>query len=216
MTNMTLDINALKFDDKGLLPAIVQDDRTGEVLMLAYMNKEAIEKTLETNETWFYSRSRQELWNKGATSGNRQQVKRISLDCDKDTLLVQVAPQGPACHTGEKTCFFTTVTETEESLREVVYEVIDEIADRKANPLEGSYTTYLFNEGIDKVLKKVGEETTEVVIGAKNADKEEVSNEIADLIYHTLVLMNILDVDLTDVQQVLRERRPKKEVLRNE
>ncbi len=213
---MTLDLNSLKFDDKGLLPAIVQDDRTGEVLMLAYMNKEAIEKTLETNETWFYSRSRQELWNKGATSGNRQQVKRISLDCDQDTLLIQVTPLGPACHTGEKTCFFKTVTETEVSLREVVYEVMDEIADRKKNPVEGSYTTYLFKEGIDKVLKKVGEETTEVVIGAKNADKEEVSNEIADLIYHTLVLMNILDVNLSDVQQVLRERRPKKEVLRNE
>ncbi|SKB02265.1 phosphoribosyl-ATP pyrophosphatase /phosphoribosyl-AMP cyclohydrolase [Sporosarcina newyorkensis] len=213
---MTLDINALKFDDKGLLPAIVQDDRTGEVLMLAYMNKDAIEKTLETNETWFYSRSRQELWNKGATSGNRQQVKRISVDCDQDTLLIQVTPQGPACHTGRKTCFFTKAMEQEESLREVVYEVIDEIADRKEYPVEGSYTTYLFNEGIDKVLKKVGEESTEVVIGAKNADKEEVSNEIADLIYHTLVLMNILDVDLSDVQQVLRKRRPKKEVLRNE
>ena len=213
---MTLDINALKFNDKGLLPAIVQDDRTGEVLMLAYMNKDAIEKTLETNETWFYSRSRQELWNKGATSGNRQQVKRISVDCDQDTLLIQVTPQGPACHTGRKTCFFTKAMEQEESLREVVYEVIDEIADRKEYPVEGSYTTYLFNEGIDKVLKKVGEESTEVVIGAKNADKEEVSNEIADLIYHTLVLMNILDVDLSDVQQVLRKRRPKKEVLRNE
>ncbi|ARJ40363.1 bifunctional phosphoribosyl-AMP cyclohydrolase/phosphoribosyl-ATP pyrophosphatase [Sporosarcina ureae] len=216
MTKMTLDIHALKFDDKGLIPAVVQDDRTGEVLMLAYMNKESIEKTLETNETWFYSRSRQELWNKGATSGNTQQVQRISVDCDQDTLLVQVTPQGPACHTGEKTCFFTTVTEKEESLREVVYEVIDEIADRKANPIDGSYTTYLFKEGIDKVLKKVGEESTEVVIGAKNADKEEVSNEIADLVYHTLVLMNILDVDLTDIQQVLRERRPKKEVPRNE
>ncbi|PID15359.1 bifunctional phosphoribosyl-AMP cyclohydrolase/phosphoribosyl-ATP pyrophosphatase [Sporosarcina sp. P34] len=216
MTKMTLDIHALKFDDKGLIPAVVQDDRTGEVLMLAYMNKDSIEKTLVTNETWFYSRSRQELWNKGATSGNTQQVQRISVDCDQDTLLIQVTPQGPACHTGEKTCFFTTAREKEESLREVVYEVIDEIADRKANPIDGSYTTYLFNEGIDKVLKKVGEESTEVVIGAKNADKEEVSNEIADLVYHTLVLMNILDVDLTDVQQVLRERRPKKEVLRNE
>lgn len=212
---MTLDINTLQFDDKGLLPAIVQDDRTGEVLMLAYMNKEAVEKTIETNETWFYSRSRQELWNKGATSGNRQQVKRLSVDCDADTLLVQVSPQGPACHTGENTCFFTTVHENEESLREVVYEVIDEIQNRKENPVEGSYTTYLFNEGIDKVLKKVGEETTEVVIGAKNADKEEVSNEIADLVYHTLVLMNILDVDLADIQKVLRKRRPKKEVLRN-
>lgn len=212
---MTLDINTLQFDDKGLLPAIVQDDRTGEVLMLAYMNKEAVEKTIETNETWFYSRSRQELWNKGATSGNRQQVKRLSVDCDADTLLVQVSPQGPACHTGENTCFFKTVHENEESLREVVYEVIDEIQNRKENPVEGSYTTYLFNEGIDKVLKKVGEETTEVVIGAKNADKEEVSNEIADLVYHTLVLMNILDVDLADIQKVLRKRRPKKEVLRN-
>ena len=216
MTKMTLDIHALKFDDKGLIPAVVQDDRTGEVLMLAYMNKDSIEKTIETNQTWFYSRSRQELWNKGATSGNTQQVERISVDCDQDTILLQVTPQGPACHTGEKTCFFTTVMEKEESLREVVYEVIDEIADRKANPIDGSYTTYLFNEGIDKVLKKVGEESTEVVIGAKNADKEEVSNEIADLVYHTLVLMNILDVDLTDVQQVLRERRPKKEVPRNE
>lgn len=213
---MTLDINALKFDEKGLIPAVVQDDRTGDVLMLAYMNKESIEKTLETKETWFFSRSRQELWNKGATSGNTQQVQRISVDCDQDTLLIQVTPEGPACHTGEKTCFFTTAMEEKESLREVVYEVIDEIEDRKENPVEGSYTTYLFNEGIDKVLKKVGEESTEVVIGAKNADKEEVSNEIADLVYHTLVLMNILDVDLTDVQQVLRERRPKKEVPRNE
>lgn len=212
---MTLDLNSLKFDENGLLPAIVQDERTGEVLMLAYMNKEAVEKTLETNETWFFSRSRQELWNKGATSGNRQQVKRISVDCDGDTLLVQVTPAGPACHTGEKTCFFTTAVEQEESLRGVVYEVIDEIAQRKEQPVEGSYTTYLFSEGIDKVLKKVGEETTEVVIGAKNADQEEVSNEIADLIYHTLVLMNILDVDLSDVKKVLRKRRPKKEVLRN-
>ncbi|GKV66817.1 histidine biosynthesis bifunctional protein HisIE [Sporosarcina sp. NCCP-2331] len=216
MTNMTLEINSLTFDDNGLIPTIVQDDRTGDVLMLAYMNKESIEKTLETNETWFFSRSRQELWNKGATSGNRQRVQRISVDCDQDTLLLQVTPQGPACHTGEKTCFFATAVEQEESLREVVYEVIDEIADRKKHPVEGSYTTYLFDEGIDKVLKKVGEESTEVVIGAKNADKEEVSNEIADLIYHTLVLMNILDVDLKDVQQVLRERRPKKEVLRDE
>lgn len=213
---MTVDIDNLQFNPDGLLPAIVQDDRTGEVLMLAYMNKKAIEKTLETNETWFFSRSRQELWNKGATSGNRQHVKRISVDCDQDTLLIQVTPAGPACHTGQKTCFFTTAMEREESLREVVYEVIDEIALRKDQPVEGSYTTYLFNEGIDKVLKKVGEETTEVVIGAKNADKEEVSNEIADLIYHTLVLMNILDVDLSDVKKVLRERRPKKEVLRNE
>lgn len=213
---MTLDIEQLTFDANGLIPAIVQDDRTGEVLMLAYMNKESIEKTLETNETWFYSRSRQELWNKGATSGNRQSVKRISVDCDQDTLLIQVAPQGPACHTGETSCFFTTAFETEESVREVVYEVIDEIAQRRENPVEGSYTTYLFKEGIDKVLKKVGEETTEVVIGAKNADKEEVANEVADLIYHTLVLLNILDVDLNDVKQVLRKRRPKKEVLRNE
>ncbi|MCG7344550.1 bifunctional phosphoribosyl-AMP cyclohydrolase/phosphoribosyl-ATP diphosphatase HisIE [Sporosarcina sp. ACRSL] len=213
---MQMEIEALLFDQNGLIPAIVQDERTGEVLMLAYMNREAIQKTIETEEAWFYSRSRQELWNKGATSGNRQIVKRLSIDCDQDTILLQVTPLGPACHTGETTCFYSTQFEKESSVRSVVHEVVDEIKERRANPVEGSYTSYLFREGVDKVLKKIGEESTEVVIGAKNRDKDELTNEIADLTYHTLVLMELLDVSVDDVKSILRERRPKKEVLRNE
>ncbi|MFS0574736.1 bifunctional phosphoribosyl-AMP cyclohydrolase/phosphoribosyl-ATP diphosphatase HisIE [Sporosarcina sp. 179-K 3D1 HS] len=213
---MSIDLKSLKFDENGLIPAIVQDDQTGNVLMLAYMNQEALQKTLETKETWFYSRSRQELWNKGATSGNKQTVKRISIDCDQDTILLQVNPQGPACHTGETTCFYTKIFEEEASIREVVQEVAEEIRVRKDNPVEGSYTTYLFREGLDKVLKKVGEESTEVVIGAKNHDKEEVTNELADLVYHSLVMMEILDVTIEDVKTVLRKRRPRKEVLRHD
>lgn len=213
---MTLQIDNLAFDEKGLIPAIVQDDRTGKVLMLAYMNKEALQKTIDTKETWFFSRSRQELWNKGATSGNRQTVKRLLFDCDQDALLVQVDPQGPACHTGEETCFYEMAFEEETSNREVVQEVVAEIKDRRNNPVEGSYTTYLFREGLDKILKKVGEETTEVVIGAKNRDKAEVASELADLTYHSLVLMEELGVTVEDVKNVLRKRRPKKEVLRDE
>ena len=203
------------YDENGLVPAIVQDERTGDVLMLAYMNEEAIQKTLETKETWFYSRSREELWNKGATSGNKQTVRSIALDCDGDTLLVTVTPHGPACHTGSDNCFFQPVIEYD-SVRTVIYEVADEVKERKENPKEGSYTTYLFTEGIDKILKKVGEESTEVVIGAKNNDFEEVTNEVADLVYHTLVLLAQLDIDVDDIKQVLRDRRPSKEVLRDE
>ncbi|WP_432357888.1 bifunctional phosphoribosyl-AMP cyclohydrolase/phosphoribosyl-ATP diphosphatase HisIE [Sporosarcina sp. UB5] len=215
MMNITID--ALIFDENGLIPAIVQDDRTGEVLMLAYMNRESIQKTIETKETWFYSRSRQELWNKGATSGNRQIVKRVSIDCDHDTLLLQVAPSGPACHKGETSCFHSIAFEEERSVRNVVHEIADEIKERRANPIEGSYTSYLFREGIDKVLKKIGEESTEVVIGAKNRDKEELSNELADLTYHTLVLMELLDVSINDVKTILKGRRPNSsEVSQNE
>lgn len=213
---MTIDIDNLTFDKDGLIPAIVQDDRTGKVLMLAYMNEEALTKTIETKETWFFSRSRQELWNKGATSGNRQQVQRLFFDCDQDTILVQVLPQGPACHTGEVTCFNTKALEVTTSSREVVQEVVDEIKERHNNPVEGSYTTYLFREGLDKILKKVGEETTEVVIGAKNRDKAEVTSELADLTYHSLVLMEELGVTVEDVKGELRKRRPNREVLRNE
>ena len=175
------------------------------------MNEEALRKTLETKETWFYSRSRQELWNKGATSGNRQIVKRLSLDCDNDALIVQVEPQGPACHTGENSCFYKTVFEEESPNREVVHEVIAEIKDRRKNPIEGSYTSYLFREGIDKVLKKVGEESSEVIIGAKNEDKEELTSELSDLMYHSLVLMEIADVSLSDVKNELLKRRTKPE-----
>lgn len=208
---MTVNIDKIAFDEKGLVPAIVQDDTTGNVLMLAYMNKEALAKTIETKETWFFSRSRQELWNKGATSGNRQIVKRLSFDCDNDTILVQVEPKGPACHTGEITCFSETVFEEETENRQVVHEVIAEIKNRRSNPVEGSYTSYLFREGIDKVLKKVGEESSEVIIGAKNEDKAELTSELSDLIYHSLVLMEIADVNLSDVKKELLKRRAKAE-----
>ena len=213
---MTLNMENVVFDEQGLIPAIVQDDITGKVLMLAYMNKESLQKTIDSKETWFFSRSRQELWHKGATSGNRQLVKRLSIDCDNDTILVQVNPQGPACHTNAETCFFTTVVEEETAKRSVVHEVIAEIQDRRKNPVEGSYTTYLFREGIDKVLKKVGEESSEVIIGAKNEDKEELTSELSDLIYHSLVLMEIADVSISDVKTELLKRRSKSEVTEDE
>lgn len=198
-------IENIKFDEYGLIPAIVQDAVTGKVLMLAYMNDEALRKTMETKETWFYSRSRKELWNKGATSGNRQKVKSIALDCDKDAILITVEPLGPACHTGEETCFHHVVEKGNEE-REVIHDVIKIIEDRRHNPVEGSYTNYLFEKGIDKVLKKVGEEASEVIIGAKNNDKEEIKWEIADLVYHTLVLMNMTGVSISDIKQILYER----------
>ncbi|MHA6259754.1 bifunctional phosphoribosyl-AMP cyclohydrolase/phosphoribosyl-ATP diphosphatase HisIE [Sporosarcina sp. CAU 1771] len=213
---MSIQIESISFDEKGLIPAIVQDDQTGKVLMLAYMNKESLEKTIETKETWFFSRSRKELWNKGATSGNRQFVKNLALDCDGDTILVQVTPQGPACHTGTETCFedngFIGVT----SNRAIVQELITEIKSRRSNPVEGSYTSYLFSEGIDKVLKKIGEESSEVIIGAKNDDKEELTNELADLTYHTLVLMEIAGVSIEDLKEVLVGRSSKREETANE
>jgi phosphoribosyl-ATP pyrophosphohydrolase/phosphoribosyl-AMP cyclohydrolase len=213
---MTIQIDSLSFDENGLIPAIVQDERTGNVLMLAYMNKEALQKTIDTRETWFFSRSRQELWNKGATSGNRQTVKNLALDCDNDSLLIQVTPLGPACHTGEVTCFHNQIFDGVVPARSIVHEITDEIKNRRANPIDGSYTTYLFREGLDKILKKVGEETTEVVIGAKNRDKAEVTSELADLTYHSLVLMEELGVSVEDVKGELRKRRPKSEVLRDE
>lgn len=213
---MTVQIDTLLFDENGLIPAIVQDDRTGNVLMLAYMNKESLQKTIDTKETWFFSRSRQELWNKGATSGNRQIVKNLSIDCDSDAILVQVTPLGPACHTGEVSCFDNQIFDEVVKTRSIVHDITDEIKNRRANPIEGSYTSYLFREGLDKILKKVGEETTEVVIGAKNRDKAEVTSELADLTYHSLVLMEELGVSVEDVKNELRKRRPKSEVLRDE
>lgn len=207
---MSIEIEKMVFNEDGLIPAVVQDEQTGQVLMLAYMNKQAVEKTIETEETWFYSRSRQELWNKGATSGNRQQVRQLSLDCDHDSILVQVTPSGPACHTGETSCFYNHSL-AEESNRQIVYELVEEIRHRKENPVEGSYTAYLFREGIDKVLKKIGEESSEVIIGAKNEDKQELTSELADLAYHTLVLMEIAGLDIHDVKQELVQRRTKGE-----
>src|SRR5690625_359235 len=213
---MTIDTSKIQFNDDGLIPAIVQDEQSGDVLMLAYMNETALQKTIETKETWFYSRSRQELWHKGATSGNKQQVKQITIDCDADTLLVQVAPLGPACHTGEETCFFNSLVENEAPSRHIVQELTEEIKHRQANPVEGSYTSYLFREGLDKILKKIGEESSEVIIGAKNRDKQELTSELADLTYHTLVLMAESGVSVEDVKKVLIDRRSNREVRKDD
>lgn len=208
---MSIDIAKLTFDENGLIPAIVQDEKTGEVLTLAYMNEEAITRTVETKETWFFSRSRGELWHKGETSGNTQQVVRLQQDCDKDALLVQVAPEGPACHTGNRSCFFETVWEEMGDSRTVIHDLVLKIKERKENPVDGAYTTYLFREGIDKILKKVGEESAEVIIGAKNNDKQELVREISDLIYHTLVLMEVTGVDIADLKAELFKRHLQKQ-----
>lgn len=208
---MKIDLEQVAFDEAGLIPAIVQDNVSGEVLMLAYMNKESLVKTLETKTTWFYSRSRKELWNKGETSGNKQIVKRVFLDCDQDAVLVHVNPQGPACHTGETSCFYEEVQNVEKDSRNIVFDLVQEIKHRKQNPVEGSYTSYLFREGLDKVLKKVGEEASEVIIGAKNEDKEELTSEMADLVYHSLVLMEIAGIGIEDVKKELMARSSKGE-----
>ena len=182
----------LKKLSDGLVPCIVQDAGDGEVLMMAYMNKEAYENTIRTGRMTYYSRSRQELWIKGETSGHYQYLKSLSIDCDNDTLLAKVEQIGAACHTGNRSCFFTELVADETSRHapaKVFREVYDIIADRKAHPKEGSYTNYLFEKGIDKILKKVGEEATEIVIAAKNPDKEEIKYEIADFLYHAMVLM---------------------------
>ena len=199
------------FFKKGeLIPAVVQDYKSKEVLMLAYMNEESLKKTLETGYTWFYSRSRQELWNKGATSGHTQKVIKLDYDCDEDTLLVLVEQNGAACHTGNRSCFYRTLAENGEvpeanplvSLEEV-------IADRKVNPEEGSYTCYLFEKGLDKVLKKVGEECAETIIAAKNGDLTELNGEVNDLFYHVMVMMNICGLSLDEVQKEMETRAKK-------
>ncbi|MEN1968457.1 bifunctional phosphoribosyl-AMP cyclohydrolase/phosphoribosyl-ATP diphosphatase HisIE [Lentibacillus sp. N15] len=208
---MEINVEQIKFDEQGLVPAIIQDNDTGKVLTLAYMNEAALQKTLETNETWLYSRSRQQLWNKGETSGNKQIVQNITYDCDGDALLVQVQPLGPACHTGAETCFHKPLNHGSPNQFAMISNLVKTIKQRRDHPVDGSYTTYLFHEGIDKVLKKVGEETSEVIIGAKNADNEELIWEISDLIYHTLILMDIRGVSLADIRQELMKRHMQKE-----
>ena len=195
----------LKYNKDGLIPAIVQDHYSKKVLMLAYMNAESLEITINEGKTCFWSRSRQELWRKGATSGNTQQVVSIRTDCDKDTLLIDVIKNGPACHTGSETCFFEEIVapESEEFSYEGLYEML---LGRKINKKEGSYTTYLFEKGIDKILKKVGEECTEVIIGAKGGDKAETVYEIADLLYHVTVLMIEMGISLEEVTAELAKR----------
>lgn len=201
-----IDIGELKFDENGLIPAIVADAVSKKVLTLAYMNKESLKITMEKKLTCFYSRSRRKLWLKGETSGNFQKVVSVTADCDKDALLVLVEPQGPACHTGEKSCFFNRVWENDE-LKEFPLEgLVKLIEGRKINKTEGSYTTYLFEKGIDKILKKVGEECTEVIIAAKADDKKETVYEIADLAYHTLVLMIQMGISLEDIHRELASR----------
>ncbi len=201
-----INIENLKFDEKGLIPAIVVDAISKEVLTLAYMNKESLEVTMEKKLTCFWSRSRNELWLKGETSGNYQHVVSITADCDNDALVVMVEPDGPACHTGEKSCFFNPVFENDELKEFSLNGLIKLIEGRKINKTEGSYTTYLFEKGLDKILKKVGEECTEVIIAAKSNDKKETIYEIADLCYHTLVLMIEQGISLEDIHKELSSR----------
>ena len=196
----------LKFDEKGLIPAIVQDHYTKEVLTLAYMNKESLASTIDERRTCFWSRSRQELWRKGDTSGNVQHVVSITADCDGDALVVEVVKDGPACHTGAESCFFNEIYLSEE-LKQFSYEGLYHLIEgRKTNPKEGSYTTYLFNKGLDKILKKVGEECTEVIIGGRKEDKEETVYEIADLCYHVMVLMVQMGITVEDITRELEKR----------
>ena len=199
-------IEELKFDEKGLIPAIVVDAHTGETLTLAYMNKESLEITLREGKTCFYSRSRQCLWRKGETSGNYQKVVSITADCDKDALVVKVEKVGPACHTGAESCFFHPVFEGEKTEKFRLQGLYELLLARKAELPQGSYTTYLFEKGLDKILKKVGEESTEVIIAGKAEDKTETIYEIADLTYHVLVLMAQMGITVAEVENELASR----------
>ena len=199
-------IEELKFDENGLIPAIVVDAVTKKVLMLAYMNAESLKITMEKGKTCFYSRSRKALWLKGETSGNYQNVVSITADCDKDALTVVVEKEGPACHTGAESCFFNPVFESEELQEFSLEGLVKLIEGRKTEKKEGSYTTYLFEKGTDKILKKVGEECTEVIIAGKADDKKETVYEIADLCYHVLVLMIQMGISLEDIHRELASR----------
>ncbi|WP_307971087.1 bifunctional phosphoribosyl-AMP cyclohydrolase/phosphoribosyl-ATP diphosphatase HisIE [uncultured Brachyspira sp.] len=201
-----LNIDKLKFDDNGLIPSIIIDYYTKEVLTLAYMNKESLEISLKEGKTCFYSRSRKELWRKGETSKNYQHIQNIKSDCDNDALVIEVIKDGPACHTGAESCFMNEVYQKENYKDFSVYKLYELIKGRKINMTEGSYTTYLFNSGIDKILKKIGEESSEVIIGAKNGSKEEIIYELSDLLYHSLVLMVEKNITLNDIKDELSKR----------
>ena len=198
-----INFDEIRFDERGLIPAIVQDAATREVLTLAYMNRESLARTLETKQTWFWSRSRNELWHKGATSGNTQEVVNLALDCDSDAIIVLVKPAGPACHTGAVSCFDTGAA----SLGAVLNQLYELIQSRERERPSGSYTTYLFEAGLDKILKKVGEESAETIIAAKNENDARLTEESADLLYHLLVLLVARGVSLTDIAQELAQRR---------
>ena len=196
----------LKFDDKGLITAVVQDYYTKQVLTVAYMNEEALQITMDEGYTCFWSRSRQELWRKGETSGNRQKVVNIVADCDGDALVIEVKKDGPACHTGAESCFFNDIFMADDETPFSVEALYEMIKGRKTEPKEGSYTTYLFEKGMDKILKKVGEECTEVIIGAAKGDKEEATYEIADLAYHIMVMMVEQGITTKEVTAELAKR----------
>ena len=199
-------IEELKFDEKGLIPAVVVDAVTKEVLTLAYMNAESLQITMDEGRTCFYSRSRKDLWRKGETSGNYQKVASITADCDKDALTVVVEKAGPACHTGAESCFFQPVYESEDLKAFSLSALMKLIEGRKTDKKEGSYTTYLFEKGLDKILKKVGEECTEVIIAGKAEDKKETVYEVADLCYHVLVMMVEMGISLEDIYKELASR----------
>ena len=201
-----INIDELKFDKKGLIPAIVVDNKSKEVLTLAYMNEESLKISMEKKLTCFWSRSRQELWLKGETSGNYQHIVSITADCDKDALIVLVEPDGPACHLGTKSCFENTLWESDELGEFSLDSLMKLIEGRKTEKKEGSYTTYLFEKGLDKILKKVGEESTEVIIAAKAEDKAETIYEIADLTYHVMVLMTQAGISLEEIRDELASR----------
>ena len=201
-----VDIDKLKFDEKGLIPAIVVDGTSGDVLTLAYMNRESLEISIKEERTCFWSRSRQELWRKGETSGNAQHIIDITADCDYDSLVVKVNKDGPACHTGAESCFHNLLWESENNHAFTMEGLMDMLRGRKETPKEGSYTSYLFDKGLDKILKKVGEESTEVIIAGKAEDKAETIYEIADLAYHVMVLMLELGISLDDVKKELASR----------
>ncbi|RJX26069.1 MAG: bifunctional phosphoribosyl-AMP cyclohydrolase/phosphoribosyl-ATP diphosphatase HisIE [Acholeplasma sp.] len=208
----TLNLNELKYNEQGLIPVVVQSYETKDVLMLAYMNEEALKQTIQTKMGTYFSRSRQEIWKKGETSGNVQYVKKLTYDCDADTLLLEVTQEGVACHTGEMSCFHHVIFENEEKSesKDLLNQLYQTIAERKKNPVEGSYTNYLFTKGLDKILKKVGEETAEVIIASKNQSAEETIYEISDLVYHTLVLMVNQGITIDAIAAELKSRQQKK------
>ena len=201
-----LNIKELKFDEKGLIPAIVVDTETKQVLTLAYMNAESLKISMEEGRTCFFSRSRQELWRKGETSGNVQHIVSITADCDADALVVEVRKDGPACHTGAESCFFQPVYEGEAVPGFQYQDLMDMLRGRKDAPKEGSYTSYLFEKGRDKILKKVGEESTEVIIAAKDNDRANTIYELGDLMYHAMVLMLDMDISLEEIKAEMASR----------
>ncbi len=218
---MKISIEDVKFDERGLVPAVVRNARTRRVLTLAYMNAESLRKTLETRETWFWSRSRSSLWHKGETSGNTQQVVDVLLDCDGDALTVLVVPNGPACHTGAESCFHNELQDAgpfevgpaagSSNFAEVLDGLYRLVESRKRERPEGSYTSYLFDQGLDKILKKVGEESAETIIAAKNDDRNALVKEFSDLVYHLVVLLVERGLSLEDVRDELVSRRQKRD-----